>query len=97
MSTIMETQTTLAVNLKQNPAVAEAVQSLAIGGKVKLELRGEVKELTSDTVVFKIDAVIPDGYEVDEQSEEAAASPMGVNNPDETIPTALASMVRKKV
>lgn len=91
----METQSTLAINLKQQPAVAKAIQGLSIGDEFNPSLVAKIKELGSDTVVLAIDAVVPKGYEVEKDGDEIVNASTG-SDPDATIPNAIASMVKQK-
>lgn len=91
----METQSTLVINLKQQPAVAKAIQGLNIGDKFNPNLVAKIKELGSDTVVLSIDAVVPEGYEVVSDGDEVVNAGTGTD-PDATIPNAIASMVKQK-
>lgn len=93
----MEATTSLVINLKQNPAIAELASQLQLGQKISWEIAGSVKDITPDSIVLKVDAVVPEGYEVAEEGEEGEApQPVGPATSDETIPSAIASMVRKK-
>lgn len=99
----MESQSTLTISFKQNPAVAEAVSGKQIGDKLELECHATIKEMSGDGIVLSIDAVVPDGYEVAEPDEAERMSPpaMPIASPgmgagDETIPSAIASMVQRK-
>jgi hypothetical protein len=95
----MESQTEIKVYFKSNPAMAEAVRAASLGDEAKGQFIGKYKEITDDFAVIGQVALVPEGFEVDEAADAAPqpmASPVGVGAADETIPTAIASMVSKK-
>jgi hypothetical protein len=95
----MESSTTVVVSFAQNPAVAEALQGKAIGDECELELKATIKEMSPDGVVLNVEALVPDGYEVKEETESSPAPPpsmVGAGAADQTLPTMMASMVGKK-
>lgn len=96
MSSIMEASTEIVINLKKNPAVSQAIAdgSLRIGDAFDLTtVKSRIKELTPDSVVISVGAFIPDGFELDEESEETVAPPA---NNDVTMPNAVSMMVKRK-
>ena len=99
----MESQTKLVISFKQNPAVAEASQGLGVGDAFEGEFKATIAEINGDGIVLNLEAVVPDGYEVADPEDTAhIASPtvpagsIGLGAGDETIPSAIASMVRRK-
>jgi hypothetical protein len=98
----METQTKLVINLKQNPAVAEACAGKSVGDKFPVEFPGAtLSEVNAENIVLDLDAAVPEGYEVSEPEEANVAMMgpsigLGTGAADQTIPSAIASMVRRK-
>jgi hypothetical protein len=99
----METQTKLSISFKQNPAVGEACQGKQVGDAFEGDLKATIAELSNEGVVLNLEAVVPDGYEVapgdDADTVSSPAVPagaIGVGAGDQTIPSAIASMVQRK-
>ena len=94
----MESSTSITVSFAQNPAMQEALQGKQIGDACEVEMKSTIKELTTDGVVLQVEALVPDGYEVKPDGDENAAPPIAAATPaDETIPTATASKIGKKI
>ena len=95
----MEAQSTLRVSLKTNPAIAEAIQKSAIGDKFDIEAKCTISDIKPDEVVLNIEALVPEGYEVADDGDEKTDAPIppavGIMS-DNSIPTALASIIKKK-
>lgn len=81
----------LTVSYDQNPAMSQAIQdqNLRPGDQIELELHVTIKSLRPEGVDFIIDAVVPEGFEVDEEAEDGAT-------PSDTLMTPAAMLVRKK-
>lgn len=98
----MESQTSVAVAFSQNPAVGEALQTKKVGDECELTLKARISELSADGAVLKIEALVPEGYEMADEEEESVAEPGAMPGAavlgaaDTTIPSAIASMVRRK-
>ena len=96
----METQKALRISFKTNPAVAEAAQGKSIGDEFNVEMKCKIQDIKPDEIVVGIDAVVPEGYEVLKEEDETMpppppSDPTATSATDE-IPTALASMVKRK-
>ncbi len=89
----MQATDTMRVTFDQNPAVAEALAQAKPGDEGKCEVRYTVKAKDDEGVDLIIEAVVPEGYEVDEDStgsEITMPSPTGA-----AMPTPTAMMVKK--
>lgn len=99
----MESQSSVSVAFAQNPALGEffSESGKKLGDKLKLELEVTVNELTPEGAVLGIEALVPEGYEVVDDGDEKVSAPAAyspaMGAADETIPSALASRVKKKV
>jgi hypothetical protein len=80
------------LSFDQNPALSEATQSMALGDKLKLEMHSTLKDRDAEGIVLTVEAAVPEGYEVDEESEDAGAISPSMTEPNMT-PTAM--MVKK--
>ncbi len=92
----METQSSIRILFAQNPAVAEAASGKQPGDPFPIELsKPTIKSMDASSVEVVYEAVVPEGYEEKEESDEASAVPM-TGMADATIPTGVASLVGKK-
>lgn len=82
------------VSFDQNPAVKEAIQNLNNGDKLKLETHATLKQSDAEGATFIAEAYIPEGFEIDDQSETPGE--MGMMNPAEANMTPAAMMVRRR-
>lgn len=91
----MERRDTIRVTYEQNPAIKEAMRNVSEGDKGTCEVKYVLKSKDEEGVSLIIDAVIPDGYEVDEEGDGGTMSSGSLMAPDSTM-SPLAMMVRKK-
>lgn len=63
------------VSFQQNPALAEVLGPENVGYKGKAELHFMVKSKDEEGADLVVEAVVPEGYEVGEDTEGAAMSP----------------------
>lgn len=78
----------------QQPAVSEATQHMALGDKITMEFHLTLKSRDQEGTDFNVEAVVPEGYELDKDADEAGAIALGSTN--EPVMTPLAVLVRKK-
>lgn len=79
----MESRDILRVTFDQNPAMAEAVAQIDPGDKLEGKYIGVLKSKDSEGVDIVLTAVIPEGFEIDE--DQVGRVPMG--GPMSTEPT----------
>lgn len=80
------------VTFEQNPAMKEALRDASPGTKIEVELHATVKSMDAEGVVLTAEAVVPEGWEIDEEGEKEPAMPA----PPESMMTPTAMLVRRK-
>lgn len=83
------------VTYDQNPAMLEAMAQVSLGDKVKFEVIATLKSKSAEGAEFTVEAVVPDGYEVDETGDKVPPTIMGTAS-DEMPITPTAMLVRRK-
>jgi hypothetical protein len=81
----------------QNPSLAEALQQVAVGESVELEIKATLKSKDTEGVILTVEAAIPDGYEMGEPGDEqepVAGMGDGMLTAAPMTPTAM--LVRRK-
>jgi hypothetical protein len=89
---IMEARDELLVTFDQNPAVAEASKTWKVGDKVNPKaVKLRVKAINGDSVLFTVDAIIPDGFK---EVEEANIN-VPIASPSTPVPSLDAMSVER--
>lgn len=66
------------ITFDQNPALAEALRDKKIGDTLELEVHCTLKQQTAEGAEFTIEAVVPEGFELDTNQEDVNQSAGGV-------------------
>ena len=82
------------VTFDQSPHLSEATRDMAVGDRIEFEVTATLKARDQEGVDFTIEAVVPEGYELDEEATEPQT--MGGISQSDAMQTALSMTVRKK-